>query len=395
MARKRVTVLGATGSIGDSTLDVLLETPGCNDLYEISALTANSNARKLAEAAIKSKSEFAAIANPAAYADLKEALGGSGIKCGAGETAILEAAERDSDIVVSAITGAAALKPTLAAIKRGATIALANKESLVCAGPMMIDAAKQFGAKILPVDSEHSAMFQVFEQRERVEKLVLTASGGPFRLASREQMAIATPEQAIAHPNWSMGAKISVDSATMMNKALELVEASYLFDMSETEIDVLVHPQSIIHSLVTYDDGSVLAQLGAPDMRTPISYALAWPSRQSVPAVDRLDLAAVAKLEFYKPDHDRFPALELARQTLRSGHWAPNVMNAANEIAVEAFLERQIGFLDISKLVCKVVEEFAAGRHGHSLALDSFEDVFELDHHARMAMRSRIKSLAA
>lgn len=395
MKLKRVSILGATGSIGDSTLDIVLRSPDAAQRFQTVALTAHRNVKKLVAAAKLSGAEFVAVADESLYQELKDALSGTDIEFGAGDSGVLEAAQRDADLVVSAITGVAALKPTLAAVERGATIALANKESLVCAGDLFLKAAAGSGSKVLPVDSEHNAMFQVLDQSKRVEKLVLTASGGPFRQASLSQMATATPEQALKHPNWSMGAKISIDSATMMNKALELIEAAYLFSVEESAIDVLVHPQSIVHGMVTYDDGSVLAQLGTPDMRTPISYALSWPDRMSVPDVERLDLATLSKLEFFAPDDDRFPALSLARRALSLGGWGPAVFNAANEIAVEAFLNRKIGFLDITSLVRDIVDDFAEGRHGNDLAMGSFEDVYALDQIAREASLLRIKAVAA
>jgi 1-deoxy-D-xylulose-5-phosphate reductoisomerase len=288
---------------------------------------------------------------------------------------------------MSAITGAAALAPTRAAIDRGASVALANKECLVCAGPLLMDAARRSGATLLPVDSEHNAIFQVLDRPERVEKLTLTASGGPFREWSRERMAAATPDQACAHPNWSMGRKISVDSATLMNKGLELIEAAFLFDAPETRIDVLVHPQSVVHSLVAYCDGSVLAQMAAPDMRIPIAHALAWPDRAAISAA-RLDLAAVGRLDFFQPDLGRFPALRLAREALRTGGAAPAVLNAANESAVEGFLAGRIGFLDIAAVVEEVLLHWDSQGHGViAKTPSSFGDVLAVDAAARIAAR--------
>ncbi|MEM6627136.1 MAG: 1-deoxy-D-xylulose-5-phosphate reductoisomerase [Pseudomonadota bacterium] len=387
----RVSILGATGSVGQSALDVVASEP---ETYKVAAVTANQNVQALAEAAVYARAETAVIADPERYEDLKDALSGSDVAAAAGPEAICDAAAQDADRVVSAIVGAAGLNATLAAVKRGATVALANKESLVCSGPLMIEEARASGAQLLPIDSEHSAIFQVMDRPERVEKLVLTASGGPFLSASMAQMAAATPEQACAHPNWSMGAKISVDSATMMNKGLELIEAVYLFETPADRIDVLVHPQSIIHSLVSYDDGSVLAQLGAPDMRTPISYALAWPKRMRLPGVERLDLAKIARLDFEDPDEDRFPALKLARRAVEAGPWGPAVLNAANEVAVDAFLQKHIGFLAIAGMVQDVLDQFGAGERGDITDPESFEQVFDLDRRARDAARSLLQQAA-
>lgn len=379
----RVSLLGATGSIGKSTLALL--TQDCADMpnFEVVSLTAQTNVEGLALAAKKTNAEFVAIGDSNLFQDLKQALSGTGIKVGAGPEALVEAAARKCDVLVSAITGAAALKPTLAAIKQGTKIALANKESVVCAGPLLLKEVDKFGAKILPVDSEHNAIFQVLSNEKRIEKLVLTASGGPFRTKSLDEMKRATPEQAICHPNWTMGRKISVDSATMMNKSLELIEASYLFDTPEDKIDVLVHPQSIIHSLVSYDDGSVLAQLGMPDMRTPISYALSWPNRMQIPGLERLDLAKIGTLDFETPDADKFPAINLAREALSLGDWAPNVFNAINEIGVDNFLSHKIGFTDITNNTNNLLNRFASGEFGAMKNAVNFDDVFELDLFAR------------
>jgi 1-deoxy-D-xylulose-5-phosphate reductoisomerase len=335
------------------------------------------------------------VSDPALLPAAREALAGLGVEVGAGESALVEAGARPADWVMSAIVGAAGLVPTMAAVRRGATVALANKECLVCAGPLFIEAAKAHGARLLPVDSEHNAIFQVLTHPERVEKLTLTASGGPFRTASREIMAVATPEQACAHPKWNMGRKISVDSATLMNKGLELIEASYLFDFPSALIDVIVHPQSTIHSLVHYVDGSVLAQMATPDMRIPIAYALAWPDRASV-STSRLDLATVGALTFEAPDGDRFPALSLCRAALNAGAAATTALSAANEVAVEAFLARRIGFLDI----CRTVEEALAELEGAESGLianspTSFDQVAAVDRAARDAARRIAGSLAA
>jgi 1-deoxy-D-xylulose-5-phosphate reductoisomerase len=316
---------------------------------------------------------------------LKEALAGTGIEAAAGRAAVIEAATRPADWVMASIVGAAGLEPTLAAVRRGAMIGLANKETLVCAGDLMMAEVARHGAVMLPVDSEHSAIFQVFDpaQIDAVEKIILTASGGPFRTRSYEEMRSMTPEQAVAHPNWSMGAKISVDSASMMNKGLELIEAHHLFRLPETQIDILVHPQSIIHSMVAYRDGSVLAQLGSPDMRTPIAYALGWPKRIAAPA-DRLDFAKMRDLTFESPDPVRFPALRLAREALRTGGQAPTILNAANEIAVAAFLDRKIAFTDIAAVVESVLSEMG------TRALSSIADVLETDLSARQVAQRQV-----
>ena len=346
---RRVTVLGATGSVGASTLDLVGRDP---ERFPVEALTAGSNVERLVELARLHRPRFAAIADESRYAALKDGLAGTGITVGAGEAAVIEAADRPAGWVMAAIVGAVGLKPTFAAIRRGALVALANKESLVCAGALMTDEAKRRGAKLLPVDSEHNAIFQVFEdlRRDSVEKLVLTCSGGPFRTWSAERMAKATPAEAVKHPTWSMGSKISVDSATLMNKGLEVIEAHHLFAVPEERIEVVIHPQSVLHSLVAYRDGSVLGQLGTPDMRVPISYALAWPERIETPAA-RLDLAKVGQLTFEMPDPVRFPALSLARGALQTGGAAPTILNAANEVAVHGFLTGRLGFLDIARVV--------------------------------------------
>jgi 1-deoxy-D-xylulose-5-phosphate reductoisomerase len=374
----RVSILGATGSIGESTLDVVSRrTPGAPE-FKVVALTAHTNVEALAKAAIATRAEFAVIADPAHYETLKALLAGTGIAAGAGPAALIEAASRPADRVVAAIVGIAGLPATLAAVRQGAIVALANKESLVCAGALLREEVRRSGARLLPIDSEHNAIFQVLDRPERVEKLILTASGGPFRSTPLGEMGTATPEQACAHPNWEMGAKISVDCATMMNKGLELIEAAYLFDIPEPRIEVLVHPQSIVHSLVAYDDGSVLAQLGLPDMRTPISYALSWPSRMPLPGLERLDLAKIGRLDFAPPDPQRFPALEVARAAVSAGGGAPIVLNGANEVAVAAFLQRRIGFLTIAQVAGEVLEEFLKSGSA-ATAPDSFEAVFEID----------------
>ena len=372
---RRVTVLGATGSVGCNTVDLIERRP---DAFRVEALTANRNASLLAEQAHRLKPRMAAVADADSYKELRERLSGTGIEVAAGPEAILAAAERPSDVVIAAIVGAAGLKPTLSAVRRGVTVGLANKECLVCAGEVMLAEVKACGATLLPVDSEHSAIFQVFdfEQADKVERILLTASGGPFRERSREEMARATPEEAVAHPNWDMGAKISVDSATMMNKGLELIEAFHLFSVPEQRIEILIHPQSVVHSLVEYVDGSVLAQLGTLDMRTPIAYALAWPERMSTPT-RRLRLDEIGTLSFEAPDETRFPALRLAREALKAGGATPAVLNAANEVAVHNFLSERIGFLDIARIVEQTLER------GPNGTLGSLDDVTEADAAAR------------
>ncbi len=346
MARKAV-LLGSTGSIGVSTLD-LFEASG--SAVEILALTAGSNVALLAEQSLRWRPQIAVIADERLLPELRQRLQGSGVQAAGGAGALVEAACMNADWVMAAIVGTAGLAPTLAAARSGAVVALANKESLVCAGPALLQAAKAAGGVVIPVDSEHSAIFQALagEKSERVSRLILTASGGPFLNWTRAQMERATPVQAAAHPNWRMGAKISIDSATMMNKGLELIEAAYLFDTPAAQIEVLVHPQSIVHSLVEYVDGSTLAQLGLPDMRAPIAYAFSWPDRLDWPA-PRLDLAAIGSLTFQAPDNDRFPAIGLARAAVSLGAGGAAALNAANEAAVAAFLDRRIGFLDIAR----------------------------------------------
>jgi 1-deoxy-D-xylulose-5-phosphate reductoisomerase len=364
---RRVTILGSTGSVGRSTIDLISREP---DRFPVEALTAQSNVALLAEQALSVKPRLAVIGDESLLPDLRQRLAGSGIETAAGAGAIVEAAARPAEWVMAAIVGAAGLEPTLAAVRRGALVALANKESLVCAGPLVMREAVLHGATILPVDSEHNAIFQVFDfdNPDSVDRIILTASGGPFRTLNLSEMREVTPAQAIAHPVWSMGAKISVDSATLMNKGLELIEASFLFSVPEARIEVLIHPQSVIHSMVSYVDGSVLAQLGTPDMRTPISVTLAWPARMPTPAA-RLDLAATAKLTFEVPDFARFPALNLTRQALQSGGSAPTILNAANEVAVDAFLNGRIGFLDITRIVEQTLSRVPSGPLGELAAV--------------------------
>jgi len=368
---RSVSILGSTGSVGCNTI-ALIEDRRAD--YVVDALTAQSNVPRLAEQARRLRPRLAVIGDPALYGALKDALAGTDIAVAAGPDAIIEAALRPAEWVMAAIVGAAGLAPTLAAVRRGAIVGLANKECLVCAGELLMREARECGAMLLPVDSEHNAIFQVFDftQPAAVERLILTASGGPFRTMNMRQMADVTPSQAVAHPNWDMGAKISVDSATLMNKGLEVIEAHHLFGLPSERIEVLVHPQSVVHSLVAYVDGSVLAQLGAPDMRTPIAYALGWPRRIPAPSA-RLDLSRVAQLTFEPPDPDRFPSLGLARSALQAGGTASAVLNAANEVAVQSFLADRIGFLDIARVVAETLAlcpRFAVPDLSTVLALD-------------------------
>lgn len=373
--KRRITILGATGSIGRSTLDLVERSP---DRFDVVALTAQKSVAALADAARRTGAELAVIADPARFDELRAALEGSDCRAAAGPEALVEAAASDADWVMAAIVGCAGLVPTMAAIEAGKTIGLANKEALVTAGSLMTDAARRSGGTLLPVDSEHNAIFQCLagSRLADVSRLVLTASGGPFREHSIEQMRAATPAQAVAHPRWSMGAKISVDSATLMNKGLELIEAHHLFGLPSERIDVVVHPQSVVHSLVEFVDGSLLAQLGSADMRIPIAYTLAWPDRMETPA-ERLSLADIARLDFEKPDLTRFPALRLAREALEGAGGEAIVLNAANEVAVEAFLRGGIGFCDISRLVEEALVKI------RSAAPTSIEEVVALDRETR------------
>ena len=377
-----VTILGSTGSVGCNTIDLIQRHP---DAFTVEALTANNNVSLLAEQARALRPRLAVVADPKGYEDLKDALAGTSIECAAGPAAVVEAAARPADWVMAAIVGAAGLEPTLAAVRRGAIVALANKECLVSAGDVMMAEVRGNGATLLPVDSEHSAIFQVFEfdRADKVDRIILTASGGPFLGMDLADMAGVTPEQAVAHPNWDMGAKISVDSATMMNKGLELIEAYHLFPVPEERIEILVHPQSVIHSMVAYVDGSVLAQMGTPDMRTPIAFALGWPERMVAPAA-RLALEEIGDLTFEAPDPVRFPALRVARHALQTGGGAPTILNAANEVAVQSFLSGRIGFLDIVRIVEHTLETAPNGK------LENLEDVGEADAAARRIARSFI-----
>jgi len=385
-----VTILGATGSIGASTIDLIRRAP---TRYRVEAVSANRNAAALAKIARELGARFAAVGDPDCYGKLKEALAGSGVEAGAGEAAVVEAARRPAEWVMAAITGSAGLKPTLAAADRGAKVAIANKECLVCAGMLFMRQARMSGATVLPVDSEHNALFQALAagRREDVRRVVLTASGGPFRTWSSEAIRTATREQALQHPNWSMGPKVTIDSATLMNKGLEIIEAHHLFALAPAEIDVLVHPQSIVHGFVEFRDGSIVAQLGSPDMRIPIANCLAWPERIDWPA-PRLDLASVGTLSFEMPDLDRFPALLLARQALEAGGGAPTVLNAANEVAVAEFLAGRLGFTGIVALVGATLD--AAQRRGLTVEPKNIEGALAIDHNARSLARDLLPEIA-
>jgi 1-deoxy-D-xylulose-5-phosphate reductoisomerase len=380
---RSVSILGATGSVGTSTLDLIERAP---DKFEVVALTANRDAKGLAAAAKRVSARFAVVADESCLPALREALEGSGVKAAGGADAVCDAARMGADWTMAAIVGTAGLKPVMAAIEGGGTIALANKESLVSAGEVVTRAVAENGATLLPVDSEHNAIFQCFESdnADKVSKIILTASGGPFRERTLDEMREITPEQAVAHPNWSMGAKISVDSATLMNKGLELIEAFHLFPVAAEQLDVIVHRQSVIHSMVEYADGSVLAQLGSPDMRVPIAYTLAWPQRMETPC-QRLDLARIGRLDFEAPDYDRFPCLRLAREALAAGGARPAVLNAANEVAVAAFLARRVGFLEIAAIVSDTLERYDPA------APETLDQLFAIDAEARTIAGERVK----
>lgn len=384
----RVSVLGATGSIGASTIDLLTRTP---ERYRIEALVANRDAAKLAAAAKATGARLAVVSDPAAYQDLAAALSGSGIEAAAGPDAVIEAAQRPADWVMASIVGTAGLAPSLAALAPGRKLALANKECLVTAGALFMRRAAEVGATVLPVDSEHNAVFQGLTAgpRAAVEKVTLTASGGPFRTWSKAAVAAATPEQALKHPNWSMGAKVTIDSASLMNKGLELIEAMHLFQLDAKKLGVLVHPQSIIHALVHYSDGAVMAQMSVPDMRVPIAHCLAWPVRLDGP-VTRLDLASIGSLTFEQPDLDRFPALRIAMEVLAAGGAAPTVLNAANEIAVAAFLQRRLTFPGIAGLVAATLDSMSPGKAPETLA-----EALELDASTRRVAESLLPEIAA
>jgi 1-deoxy-D-xylulose-5-phosphate reductoisomerase len=381
--RKKLAILGATGSVGSSTLDLIERHP---ERFDVFAVTAATNAEALADIARRTRARLAVIADENRLRDLEELLVGSDCRAAAGEDALLEAAAGEAELVIAAIVGCAGLKPVMAAVEAGRTVALANKEALVTAGALMTEAAAKSGTTLLPIDSEHNAIFQCLACSDRTEaaKIILTASGGPFRTVSLDDMRMATPAQAVAHPNWSMGAKISVDSATMMNKGLELIEAHHLFGVPSDRIEIVIHPQSVVHSLVEFVDGSVLAQLGSPDMRIPIAYALAWPERMATPA-QRLDLLSIGSLDFEPADLTKFSALRLAREALEAGGSAPIVLNAANEAAVAKFLQGGISFTDISALV-----EHALGEND-SPAPGSIADVLEIDRLTRRRVESAMQ----
>ncbi len=382
----RLTVLGATGSIGQSTFDLVARHP---ENFEIVAVTGSTRVDELAAIARKHRAKLAVIADASLFGALKEALAGSGVAAAAGPEALIEAATAPADCVMAAIVGAVGLRPTFAAAAQGKRVALANKECLVSAGDVFTAEIARSGAELLPVDSEHSAAFQALDGADlkSVEKIMLTASGGPFRSWTREALAAATPEQALKHPNWSMGEKVTVDSATLMNKGLELIEAFHLFPVGADKLDCVVHPQSIVHCLVSFTDGSVLAQMAAPDMRTPIAVALAWPQRMAAPT-PRLDLAKLGELTFEAPDEERFPALRIAKAALRRGETAPATLNAANEIAVSAFLNRRLRFLDIASVVEDTID--AAERRGLIAPARSLDDVLSVDQAARRLAEERL-----
>ncbi|RQW42783.1 1-deoxy-D-xylulose-5-phosphate reductoisomerase [Novosphingobium sp. LASN5T] len=382
--QRTISVLGATGSIGASTLDLVRRNP---DAFRVVALTANAQAAELAALAREFRAEVAVVADEARLPELREHLAGSGVEAAGGPAALVEAAARGADITVAAIVGCAGLAPTMAAIEQGKVIALANKEALVSAGEVMTAAVARTGATLLPVDSEHNAIFQCLQGNDaaNVRWITLTASGGPFRDWPAERLARATPAEAVKHPNWSMGAKISVDSATMMNKGLEFIEAFHLFPVGVERLRIIVHPQSIVHSMVEYRDGSTLAQLGPSDMRVPIASALAWPARMDTPCAP-LDLAAIGELTFRAPDETRFPATRLAREAVTAGGSAPAVLNAANEIAVAAFLAGQIAFTDIAENAARVLDSM-----NDFSAPGSLDDVILVDRAARARTRETME----
>ncbi|OBZ94416.1 1-deoxy-D-xylulose 5-phosphate reductoisomerase [Pararhizobium polonicum] len=388
--KRRLTILGSTGSIGTNTLDVIRQLGG-REAFQVAALTGNGNIDLLAEQAMTTGTELAVTADESQYGNLKAALSGTGIEVAAGRSGLIEAAERDAGWVMAAIVGTAGLAPTLAAAKRGADIALANKECLVSAGDLFVRAVQAGGGKLLPVDSEHNAIYQVLEENQRhaVERIILTASGGPFRTSSLTEMRDVTAATARAHPNWSMGLKISIDSASMFNKALEMIEAKHLFGMRPEQIEVIVHPQSVIHSMVGYSDGSVLAQLGCPDMRTAIGYALSHPARPSLD-VQRLDFAKLSRLDFEAPDEERFPALRLARLAMQRGGAQAAILNAAKEVALEAFIGGRTGFLQMAEITEAVMEAMIAITPSSTM-----DDVFAVDDEARRMARAIVERDAA
>jgi 1-deoxy-D-xylulose-5-phosphate reductoisomerase len=383
---RSIVLLGATGSIGRSTVDLLERNP---QSFVVAAVAGGGDYEALARVARAVKAKFAAIRDPAAYSGLKAALAGSGIEAAAGREAVIEAALRDADLVVSAIVGAAGVEPTHAALSAGRDVALANKECLVCAGVPFMRTAARLGVKLLPMDSEHNAIFQALggAAASTIERMTITASGGPFRTWSKEAIGAATVEQALAHPNWSMGPKITVDSAGMMNKGLELIEAHHLFGIPAEKLDVVVHPQSIVHGMVSFSDGSVTAGLAQPDMRVPIAHCLGYPVRLETP-VRRLDLAEISTLTFERPDYERFPSLKLALDALALGGGMPTVLNAANEIAVEAFLSRRIGFDGIARHVEEACE--AALKDGAAREPATVEEALRVDHIIRERSRAAL-----
>ncbi|MXV36144.1 MULTISPECIES: 1-deoxy-D-xylulose-5-phosphate reductoisomerase [unclassified Saccharibacter] len=386
--RRRISVLGSTGSIGTSTVDLLKRIA---DDITVRALVGGQNAQLLAQQARELKAEWAVIHDETRYDELKALLDGSGVRVAAGRQAVIEAGALEADWTMAAITGAAGLAPTLEAVKNGNAVALANKEALVCAGDVMLQAVKDAGATLLPVDSEHNAIAQSLGDNDpaSVEKIILTASGGPFRTATREEMAVATPEQALKHPTWSMGAKITIDSASMANKGLEVIEAARLFGLDEQQIDVLVHPQSAVHGMVRYKDGSFVAQMGSADMRIPISHTLAWPTRMETPC-ERLDFAKMGTMTFEEADETRFIPLRLARQVLRAGGMAPTVFSAANEVAVEAFLDGRIRFLGIGELIDASLQAMPSNPEPQEL-----DDIYEWDRRGRELAREQIARMGS
>ncbi|MBR0558756.1 1-deoxy-D-xylulose-5-phosphate reductoisomerase [Neokomagataea anthophila] len=385
-APRRISVLGSTGSIGTSTVDLLKRMP---ESITVRALVGGRNAALLAEQAIALRAEVAVIHDERHYDALKSLLAGTGIQAASGRQAVIDAGALEADWTMAAITGAAGLEPTLAAARNGHAVALANKEALVCAGDVMLRAVREAGATLLPVDSEHNAIAQALGgcDMATVEKIILTASGGPFRQATREQMREATPEKALKHPTWTMGAKITIDSASMANKGLEVIEAARLFDLTEDRIDVLVHPQSVVHGLVQFRDGSLVAQMGSADMRIPIAHTLAWPQRMNTPC-QRLDLATIGRLDFEAPDEERFVPLKLARQVLRAGGAAPTVFSAANEVAVDAFLNRRITFLGIGETIDAALQAMSENPE-----LTTLDDVLDWDARGRELAEEHILSV--
>jgi 1-deoxy-D-xylulose-5-phosphate reductoisomerase len=384
---KTVTILGATGSVGSSTLDLIEREP---DKFEVLALTANGDVEKLAQAALRTRAKRAVVADESCLPALRDRLAGTGIETSGGRQALLDTAAMGADWTMAAIVGCAGLEPVMAAVEQGGTVVLANKEPLVSAGEIILAAAATHGATLLPADSEHNAIFQCFDatRPERVRRIIITCSGGPFRDWPLRKMRDVTPEQAVAHPNWSMGAKISVDSATCMNKGLELIEAARLFPVPHDAIEIVIHPQSVIHSLVDYVDGSVLAQLGPPDMRTPIAHCLAWPDRMATP-MQPLDLVAIGRLDFSAPDETRFPALRLAREALDAGGARPAILNAANEVAVAAFLARRVGFLEIAAIVSDTLLRYDPP------APQTLAEVLAIDAGARSVANELVKDCVA